>query len=766
MSDWAAQEAALFGGGAPPRAAPRSEAAARRQFVGDVSGDESFARALVAEDAARARAAEDRDRALARALSDAPSGDAALARALAAGDGAADRARTASDAALARALAAEGGGDARSTSDAAFARALVAAEGGADPRSASDAAFARALVASEARPAALPTAIARPLEEPPAAGASALRLEPPSAWSDAAAETLLETAAAALDARSSFADDAFPPRPVPCGDAVAADWARGSRFAPRSGPWGAAGGPRAADVKQGRLGTCWLLSAAAVLAASDAATVATLFPGQPHAANKRGCYVVRLCCFGLWRLVVVDDLLPTLRGRPCFAGVDGALWPALVEKAAAKVYGGYELLSGGHVRSALALLTGWPCGDHSLDLHDAQGGSVEDARDVLWLTLLSLVEARAVCCASARTDASRLNAVGLNQRHAYSVVDVVELTDLGGTVSRLVRLRDPHGDALQRSWAGDWSAADLARRPRELGDALRARGAPDPSTQWLSFADLERYFSRVSFCEDRSAWAGDLRAAARAGSSVAAAGTPCLAVRSRARAPAAVCLERPRADGPDACVLVLRASRRALRRGRCGADAVTGVHAVASAAVAGGAATALGTWVGGGDDDLVHVVAPLCFAPSAVDVNLAVLSRDALDAAPAVLEPAALAAALRQLARGDDNPRYFHGLRLSAAKCGLATLLVASNANASDTATVTLEFTELAGCALSRGAGAVCVVDVVPPRTEQLLCVVVPTRPSFRLAYASRVEVARFSSVFHDPPLRPGDELHRPAAYG
>ena len=49
MSDWAAQEAALFGGGAPPRAAPRSEAAARRQFVGDVSSDESFARALVAE---------------------------------------------------------------------------------------------------------------------------------------------------------------------------------------------------------------------------------------------------------------------------------------------------------------------------------------------------------------------------------------------------------------------------------------------------------------------------------------------------------------------------------------------------------------------------------------------------------------------------------------------------------------------------------------------------------------------------------------------
>ncbi|KAH8065229.1 calcium-dependent cysteine-type endopeptidase [Aureococcus anophagefferens] len=320
---------------------------------------------------------------------------------------------------------------------------------------------------------------------------------------------------------------------APPGDAALA---RQRRAAPRiAGPSDAALA-RALAAEGGS--DARLLSAAAVLAASDAATVAALFPGQPHAANKRGCYVVRLCCFGLWRLVVVDDSLPTLRGRPCFAGVDGALWPALVEKAAAKVYGGYELLSGGHVRSALALLTGWPCGDHSLDLHDAQGGSVEDKRDVLWLTLLSLVEARAVCCASARTDAARLNAVGLNQRHAYSVVDVVELTDLGGTVSRLVRLRDPHGDALQRSWAGDWSAADLARRPRELGDALRSRGAPDPSTQWLSFADLERYFSRVSFCEDRSAWAGDLRAAARAGFSVAAAGAPCLALRSRARAPA------------------------------------------------------------------------------------------------------------------------------------------------------------------------------------------------------------------------------------
>ncbi|KAH8049075.1 calcium-dependent cysteine-type endopeptidase [Aureococcus anophagefferens] len=557
MSDWAAQEAALFGGGAPPRAAPRSEAAARRQFVGDVSGDESFARAGGGGRGARAPPRTGTGRL--RALSDAPPGDAALRALRAAAP--AHRA-DASDAALARALAAEGGSDARSSSDAALARALVASRRG--PR--------------------------RCPRRSRAAGGSArrlaLRLEPPSAWSDAAAEALLETAAAALDARSSFADDAF-----------------------RRGPLLSGGGLGGGGGGGGAL------------------------PGQPHAANKRGCYVVRLCCFGLWRLVVVDDSLPTLRGRPCFAGVGGS--GPLVEKAAAKVYGGYELLSGGHVRSALALLTGWPCGDHSLDLHDAQGGSVEDKRDVLWLTLLSLVEARAVCCASARTDAARLNAVGLNQRHAYSVVDVVELTDLGGTVSRLVRLRDPHGDALQRSWAGDWSAADLARRPRELGDALRSRGAPDPSTQWLSFADLGAT-SRVSFCEDRSAWAGDLRAAARAG------------FRSRAA----------------------------------------------------------------------------------------------------------------------TTTRYFHGLRLSAAKCGLATLLVASNANASDTATVTLEFTELAGCALSRGAGAVRVVDAVPPRTEQLLCVVVPTRPSFRLAYASRVEVARFSSVFHDPPLRPGDELHRPAAYG
>jgi calpain-7 len=78
--------------------------------------------------------------------------------------------------------------------------------------------------------------------------------------------------------------------------------------------------------------------------------------------SKNGKYIIKLYFNGTFRQVVIDDRLPVSNSSRKVFVVDRRnpllLWPALLEKAVMKVFGGYDF-PGSNSGSDLWMMTGW-----------------------------------------------------------------------------------------------------------------------------------------------------------------------------------------------------------------------------------------------------------------------------------------------------------------------------------------------------------------------------------------------------------------------
>ncbi|EGD72049.1 hypothetical protein PTSG_00065 [Salpingoeca rosetta] len=131
-------------------------------------------------------------------------------------------------------------------------------------------------------------------------------------------------------------------------------------------------GVEPADIKQGRLGDCWLMCALASIAEREERILKIFQSPRSTATQTRnavGAYQVRLCKNGEWWLIRLDDYFPCLPGQgPVFSRSHGnELWVLLLEKAFAKICGCYDMLRGGLACEALMDITGCPTRDFKMD---------------------------------------------------------------------------------------------------------------------------------------------------------------------------------------------------------------------------------------------------------------------------------------------------------------------------------------------------------------------------------------------------------------
>ena len=253
-------------------------------------------------------------------------------------------------------------------------------------------------------------------------------------------------------------------------------------------------GPRRCDINQGSIGDCWFLATLANLP-SQVRLFEKVVPTDQAVKmdDSPGIFYFRFWQYGEWVDVVVDDYLPTLQDQPCFLKSDtpNEFWPAMIEKAYAKLYGNYTLaLNGGMIGSSMEDLTG------------GLAESYETRNPAPFKVMLKAYEAGSMMGAAiwGRPGETReeIHETGLASGHAYSVTKVVEFEAEGKTI-QLVRVRNPWGNFVE--WKGAWSDKssewDALSEAEKFKIGLREKADGE---FFMTYEDFNKNFDSLDIC--------------------------------------------------------------------------------------------------------------------------------------------------------------------------------------------------------------------------------------------------------------------------
>ena len=306
------------------------------------------------------------------------------------------------------------------------------------------------------------------------------------------------------------------------------------------------------DIGQGSLGDCWLLAAIACLAEYPDA-LRKLFIDRE--INSRGYYKLRLydAAKEKWITVGIDDRFPVLISTTTvlkkkkllfLSETDNELWVCLLQKAFAKIFGGYAQLHGGNSVIAWSFLTGGNCmtlkrmeNQAVWDKIEYTFGSEKSLRDptrigqssVFWDlkydndfkkktedevfdVLRAYAKAKCLLGASIqkgeheKVEEDRAN--GLIAQHAYSILEcrrpgmksMDKVYDKGKTGFKLIKLRNPWGNSAE--WKGAWSdgSKEWTENPT-FAEELKYVPDANDGIFWMEWSDFAKNFTKISICD-------------------------------------------------------------------------------------------------------------------------------------------------------------------------------------------------------------------------------------------------------------------------
>ncbi|XP_056612879.1 calpain-3-like [Triplophysa dalaica] len=245
------------------------------------------------------------------------------------------------------------------------------------------------------------------------------------------------------------------------------------------------------DICQGDLNDCWFLSAVASLSLYPSLMERVVPPGQSFQQGYNGCFFFQFWQYGEWCKVQVDDRLPMRDGQLMFlkSSNKNEFWTSLLEKAYAKLKGGYTALNMGFSHEAMA---------------DMTGGITEFIRLApsscnLGLFIRRLLQKGALInCSTSKGSFGENNGFGIINGHAYSVTGLEMIQTETGPVE-LVRIYNPWG---KTEWEGAWSdkyGIEWVRVSKEEQNRVQRKNLEDGEF-WMALSDFQHNFQEMEVC--------------------------------------------------------------------------------------------------------------------------------------------------------------------------------------------------------------------------------------------------------------------------
>lgn len=220
-------------------------------------------------------------------------------------------------------------------------------------------------------------------------------------------------------------------------------------------------------------------------------------------ANPSGIYPVWLFLKDGWTSVTVDDHIPILGGKDNetdsrMIGMDMfecGLCFKVIEKAFAKICGGYQNLAGVEVDDVLRALTGGII--QVIDLPDKLNVNDLNVVEDIWTKMAKALIKGYVLTSQPRVKMRGVDPLGLTLDHNYSIVKLAKLRE---DIDReeethLILVRSPF---KADNWSGEWSESSSKWTDQLRGMLNHNKQAGD---FWMTYRDFLKLFHKLSICK-------------------------------------------------------------------------------------------------------------------------------------------------------------------------------------------------------------------------------------------------------------------------